>query len=54
MRGRPPKAKSERRTNQLHILLTEDERRALDKKAKAESLDLSAWARQTLLSVARK
>ena len=53
MRGRPPKLKSERRTNVLRILLTEVERKALDKAADDKSLDVSAWARMVLLAEAR-
>jgi hypothetical protein len=52
MRGRPPKPKSERRTSQIHILLTEQERRVLDKAAKNQAMELSAWARQSLLVAA--
>jgi len=54
MRGRPPKPKSERRTNHLHILLTEDERKLLDKYAKGKALDVSTWARLALLAAAAK
>jgi uncharacterized protein (DUF1778 family) len=54
MRGRPPKLKSDRRTNQLHILLTEDERQTLDKAARLNAMDLSAWARSELLALAKK
>jgi hypothetical protein len=54
MRGRPPKPKSQRKDAQLHILLTEEEKRKLDKYAKSKDADLSAWARQTLLAAAEK
>jgi hypothetical protein len=54
MRGRPPKPKTDRRTNHLHILLTEAERRILDKYAKTKGVDLSGWARQTLLAAVAK
>jgi uncharacterized protein (DUF1778 family) len=54
MRGRPPKPKADRRTSQIHILLTEDERKAVDKAAKSKSLELSAWVRATLLAAAGK
>ena len=54
MRGRPEKPKAERRTNHLHILLTDKERDVLDKHAKAKALDVSAWARATLLAAAAK
>jgi hypothetical protein len=49
MRGRPPKPKSERRANVLRILLTEAERKALDRLAKEKSFDTSTWARSVLL-----
>jgi hypothetical protein len=54
MRGRPPKTKSQRKDAQLHILLTEEEKRKLDRFAKEMDMDLSAWARQTLLAAAEK
>ena len=54
MRGRPPKPKADRRTNHLHILLTDDERKLLDKHAKGKLLDVSTWARLTLLAAAAK
>jgi hypothetical protein len=54
MRGRPPKPKSERKTAQLHILLTHEEKRMLDKYVKEKDVDLSAWARLTLLAAAVK
>jgi hypothetical protein len=53
MRGRPPKAKSERRSNVLRILLTEAERKILDKIAKTKTLDVSTWARMVLLDAAK-
>jgi len=53
MRGRPPKPKAERRTNVLRILLTEQDRRTLDKAAKTKGMDTSTWARMVLLEAAR-
>jgi hypothetical protein len=53
MRGRPPKPKSEKRGNVLRILLTEAERRMLDKTAKAKTLDVSTWARMILLEASK-
>jgi hypothetical protein len=38
----------------LHILLTDDERQALDKAAHLKSMDLSGWARMELLALAKK
>jgi hypothetical protein len=37
----------------LRILLTDNERRILDKAAQAKSLDVSAWARMVLLESAK-
>jgi len=54
MRGRPPKPKSQRKDAQLHILLTEEEKRMLDKYAKSKDMDLSTWARKLLLAAAEK
>jgi hypothetical protein len=54
MRGRPRKAKTDKRGNVLRILLTEAERKALDATAKAKTLDVSTWARMVLLEAARE
>jgi uncharacterized protein (DUF1778 family) len=54
MRGRPPKPKSDRRTNHLHVLLTDDERELLDKAADLKAMDISGWARLELLALAKK
>ena len=54
MRGRPKKTDAEKRTNVLRILLTEAERRLLEKTAKAKTLDVSTWARMMLLEMARE
>jgi len=54
MRGRPPKPKSDVKSAQRHILLTEEEKRMLDKHAKSKDMDLSGWARKTLLTAAKK
>ncbi|HEY8748627.1 MAG TPA: hypothetical protein VIM11_11680 [Tepidisphaeraceae bacterium] len=53
MAGRPKKTKTERRENILRIRLTESERKALDKVAGANHLDVSAWARMVLLEHAK-
>ena len=54
IRGRPPKAESDKRGNVLRILLTEAERRALEKAAKVKTLEVSTWARMVLLESARE
>jgi hypothetical protein len=53
VRGRPPKAKADKRTNVLRILLTKAERKSLDDAAAQKSLDVSAWARLVLLAAAK-
>jgi hypothetical protein len=52
-RGRPKKGKDERRDRQFHILLTEPEQRIIEEAAKAESSEMSPWARNVLLNAAR-
>jgi len=54
MLGRPPKPKAERRSNVLRILLTEADRRTLDKVAKTKGMDTSTWARMILLETAAR
>lgn len=51
-KGRPPKSAAEKRGNVLRILLTEAERRALEKAAKVKTLETSTWARMVLLDAA--
>jgi hypothetical protein len=48
-RGRPPKAPDERRTAELRIRLTTDERAALDAWARANGEETSTLARAILL-----
>lgn len=48
-RGRPPKPKDERKSSELRIRLTEEERATLDAAAGEKT---STWARDTLLQVA--
>jgi hypothetical protein len=52
-KGRPKKAKDQRRTNVLRIRLTQQEREVLEMGASAKSLDVSAWARMVLLNSAK-
>jgi hypothetical protein len=54
MRGRPKKPEGEIRANVLRIRLTEAERAALDKAARAHGEETSTWARDTLLALTRK
>jgi hypothetical protein len=53
LKGRPKKAKDERRINVLRIRLTQQEREVLEAGASTKSLDVSAWARMVLLSNAK-
>jgi hypothetical protein len=53
MAGRPVKRDADRRANTLRIRLTDAERKALDKAAKAKALDTSAWARMELLALTK-
>lgn len=48
--GRPPIAKKERKATLLSVRLTEDERREVERAAKAAGVGLSEWARRTLLA----
>jgi uncharacterized protein (DUF1778 family) len=50
-RGRPPKPDEERRTAELRIRLTDDEREILDKAAEGKT---STWARELLLKAATR
>lgn len=52
-RGRPKKAKADVRKKPLRILLNEEERRLIDDKAAAATLDSSTWARTILVEAAR-
>lgn len=49
MAGRPKKDTGERRDSILQIRLTESERDTFDRAAKGKGLDVSSWARMTLL-----
>jgi hypothetical protein len=50
-RGRPPKEPEDRRTDELRIRLTEEERQTLDSAAPGKT---STWARDVLLREAKK
>ena len=49
--GRPPKPPDERKSAELRIRLTEDERTALDDAARGQT---STWARSVLLKAAKR
>jgi hypothetical protein len=53
-RGRPPKDAAERRSSELRIRLTADERAALDATAIANGEETSTWARVILLALVAK
>jgi hypothetical protein len=48
--GRPPIPKKERKATLLSVRLTEEERRDVERAAKAAGVGLSEWARRVLLS----
>jgi hypothetical protein len=50
--GRPPKPEGEARPYRLQVRLNDAERDAIEKAAGAE--DVSTWARQTLLRIAKR
>jgi predicted HicB family RNase H-like nuclease len=50
--GRPPLAKKERKATLLSVRLTEEERREVERAAKAAGVGLSEWARRVLLTAA--
>jgi hypothetical protein len=52
--ARPKKPAGEARKNVLRILLTEEERAALEEAARSKSLNVSAWARSVLLALAKR
>ena len=50
--GRPPIARKERKATLLSVRLTEDERRDVERAAKAAGVGLSEWARRVLIASA--
>ncbi len=54
MMGRPPKPKAELKNATLRVRMTKSERSRLDKAAKLQGKDVSAWAREALLAMAEK
>jgi len=53
MAGRPKKDRGDRRETDVRIRVSEAERQAFQKAAKAVGLDFSAWARMKLLEAAK-
>ena len=53
-RGRPPKEPAERRSDELRIRLTSDERAALDEWAHAQGQETSTLARTILLQLVNR
>jgi hypothetical protein len=53
MKGRKPKPPGEKKTNTLRVMLTEKDRRAIEKAAKEANLEASTWARMKLLELAK-
>lgn len=54
MAGRPPKDPEERKENVLRIRLTAEERAVIDNAACCGGCDTSTWAREKLLSSAKR
>jgi uncharacterized protein (DUF1778 family) len=54
MRGRPKKPESEVKSFMLRVRLTEDERTLMGEAAKTKNLDLSTWAREELVKLAKR
>lgn len=53
-RGRPPLADDERKGHMFRIRMTQEERDLMDKAAKRDGKDTSAWAREILNAKAKK
>jgi uncharacterized protein (DUF1778 family) len=53
-RGRPPKTEERRKAEYLDIRLEASEKEAFKDAAEVAGLDLSAWVRERLRSIARK
>lgn len=51
--GRPKKEEGDRKSETLRIRLTQEEKIALEKRAQADSMTLSAWARSRLLDLGK-
>ena len=53
-RGRPPLPEDERKGYMFRLRMTQEERELLDKAAKRDGTDTSAWARATLIAKAKR
>jgi len=53
-RGRPPKGSDKVKSGRLNIRLSETEKAAFNDAAELSGLELSAWIRERLRTVARK
>jgi hypothetical protein len=53
-RGRPPKPEAERKTANMKIPLTDDEKEAIESAAKARKAKPVTWAREVLLRAAKR
>jgi uncharacterized protein (DUF1778 family) len=53
-RGRPPLPDEERKGYMFRLRMTHEERALLDRAAKKDGKDTSAWARATLMAKAKK
>lgn len=54
MRGRPPKAPEDRRTDNMKIPLTEAEKRAIQEAARSDQEKPVTWARDILIKAAKR
>ncbi len=54
MRGRPPKAPDERRTDSMKIPLTAEEKESIERAAQAGDNKPVTWAREALLRAAKR
>ena len=53
-RGRPPKGSGQVKTNRIDIRLTDAEKEAFGVAAQLSGLELSAWIRERLRTIAKK
>jgi len=52
--GRPPKKKAERKSVDLRIPVTEDQKEQIVKAARLAGMDMAEWERPVLLAAARE
>lgn len=53
-RGRPPLPESVRKGFMLRVRMTDDERTVIEQASSKEGQDISSWARQLIVSKAKK